>query len=182
MSLGLREWTPSFMRKLHLRHFPAAFCKHPCACKCCFAHTQHTQHTGHAAVVHLQEYVASYLWPELCGKTSVNGYGVAQIGLQSPGLMPCATGDSPATRSELWLRKLHCGASGPAACRREKGQQAFSQRLAQMGPAALISAWLPGIPWKSASHYTFLDQELKLGFFVLSHSTSIGLFCVCLSL
>lgn len=88
----------------------------------------------------------------------------------------------PFTRSELWLRKLHCGASGPAACRREKGQQAFSQRLAQIGPAALISAWLAGIPWKSASHYTFLDQELKLGFFVLSCSTSIGLFCVYLSL
>lgn len=96
MSLGLREWTPSFMRKLHLRHFPAAFCKHPCACECCCSHTQHTQHTGHAAVVHLQEYVASYLWPELCEKTSVSGCGVAQIGLQSPGLMPCATGDSPA--------------------------------------------------------------------------------------
>lgn len=127
------------MRKLHLRHFPAVFCKHPCARECYPAHVQDMQCTRRAAMVRLQKYVASFLFPEMYAKTGVNGCDVAWLGLQCPGLVPGVTGASPATRSELWLRKLLHSASGPAACRRGKPRQAFSQRLARASPAVLIA-------------------------------------------
>lgn len=145
--MGLREWAPSFVRKLHLSRFPAVFCKHPRARQCYRAHAQDVQHTWRAATVHLQKYKASYLCPELYAKTSVTGCDVAQPGLQRPRLVPGATGDSPATRSELRLRNLLRGASGPAACWREKPRQALSWRLAWASPAALI-AHTPGL-WES---------------------------------
>lgn len=138
--LGLGERTPSFMRNLYLRHFPASFCKHPCACRCCCAHTQHTQHTQHAAMVHLQEHTASYLWPELYEKPGVNGCDMAQIGLQGPRLMPHVTGDS--LPPEMNFCSGSCTMVHPG---REKGRQAFSQRLAQTSPPTLISTWLAGI-------------------------------------
>lgn len=85
---------------------------------------------------------------------------------ESQAHVPCDRGQ-PDTRSELCFRKLLCIASRPAAYQREKGQWAFSQRLAQTGPAALITQ-LEGISWKSASHYTVLDQEVKLLFCAIS--------------
>lgn len=181
LSLDLREWTPSFMRNLHLRHFPAAFCKHPHACKCCCAHTQHTQHTRHAAVC-IPRNMQQVIYGLSCMKKLVRmDVSWLREDFRVPGSCPMQQEQS-ATRSELWLRKLCRSASRPAACLREKGQQAFSQRLAQTGPAALISTQLAGISWKSASHYTFLDQEVKLEGFVLSGVTFTGLFYVFLSL
>lgn len=142
--------------------------------QCCCAHTQHTQHTQRTAVVHPQEHPASYLWPELCGKTSVNGCFMAQIGLQSHRLLAHVTGDSlPPEVNFVSEVAPQCIQD---SCLSER-ERAFSQRLAQTGPAALISTWLAGISWKYASHYTFLDQEVKLGGFVLSHGTFILSLC-----
>lgn len=137
--MGLRERTPSFVRKLHLRRFPAVFCKHPRAGRChrLTHRIRSVQGVRHQRVSRNTQRVVYVL--NCRQKTSVNGCDMARLGLQCPGLVPAATGDGPATRSELWLRKLLRGASGPAACRGEKPWQAFSQRLARASPAALVA-------------------------------------------
>lgn len=113
--MSLRDWVLSFVRKLHLGQFSAVFCKHSHAHKCYCALAQDMQHTQHSATVQLQKYVASYLCPELYAKTSVNGCDMPQLGLRCPGLVPRVSGDTLATRSELWLWKLFLSAPGPAA-------------------------------------------------------------------
>lgn len=81
-------------------------------------------------MVHLQEQAASYLLPELYENTSVNGCDMAQ----GPRLMPHVTGDS--LPPEMNFSSGSCTAVHPG---REKGQQAFSQRLAQTSLPALIT-------------------------------------------